>query len=200
MTGLHFSNLLTLRVVMPTIPMCLIVLLSSTMSLLIFWHDWATEWSRSVMSLCNPMDCSLPGSFIHGIFQARIPEWVAIPFSRGSSRPRDWTRSPALQAEALPSEPPGRLYLLAIINDCALCMTSLKNVRASMGVKSHIIQQLTTSFVFISLELCQHSLHYHLLKFREVLFFSPLFSSWSPLVVCVQGSKTSEKTHLKYGF
>ena len=38
------------------------------------------------------MDCSLPGSSIHGILQARILEWVAISFSRGSSRPRDWTQ------------------------------------------------------------------------------------------------------------
>ena len=38
------------------------------------------------------MDCSLTGSSIHGIFQARILEWVAIPFSRGSSWPRKWTR------------------------------------------------------------------------------------------------------------
>ena len=42
--------------------------------------------------LCNPMGCSLPGSFVHGIFQARILEWVAIPFSRGSFWPRDQTR------------------------------------------------------------------------------------------------------------
>jgi len=39
--------------------------------------------------LCNPMDCSLPGSSVHGIFQARVLEWVAITFSRGSSQPRD---------------------------------------------------------------------------------------------------------------
>ena len=41
---------------------------------------------------CDPMDCSLPGSSVHGILQARIPEWVAISFSRGSSRPRNQTR------------------------------------------------------------------------------------------------------------
>ena len=40
-------------------------------------------------TLCDPMDCSLLGFFVHGILQARIQEWVAIPFSRGSSRPRD---------------------------------------------------------------------------------------------------------------
>ena len=42
--------------------------------------------------LCDPMYCSLPGSSIHGIFQARILEWVAISFSRGSSHPRNRTQ------------------------------------------------------------------------------------------------------------
>ena len=46
-------------------------------------------WAQSCPTLCNPMNCSLPGSFVHGIFQAGIREWVAMPFSRGSSRPRD---------------------------------------------------------------------------------------------------------------
>ena len=44
------------------------------------------------LTLCDPMDCSPPGSSIHGILQARILEWVAISFSRGSSQPRDWTQ------------------------------------------------------------------------------------------------------------
>ena len=43
------------------------------------------------LTLCGPTDCGLPGSSVHGISQARILEWVAIPFSRGSSRPRDQT-------------------------------------------------------------------------------------------------------------
>ena len=43
----------------------------------------------SVVSLCNPMDCSSPGSSVHGIFQVRILEWVAISFSRGSFQLRD---------------------------------------------------------------------------------------------------------------
>ena len=46
----------------------------------------------SHVRLCDLMDCSLLGSSVHGIFQARILEWVAIFFSRGSSRPRDWTQ------------------------------------------------------------------------------------------------------------
>ena len=47
-------------------------------------------------TLFNPMDCSLPGSSVHGILQARILEWVAISFYRGSSRPRDGTCIPYL--------------------------------------------------------------------------------------------------------
>ena len=40
-------------------------------------------------TVCDPMDCSPPGSSVHGILQAKILEWVAIPFSRGSSQPKD---------------------------------------------------------------------------------------------------------------
>ena len=47
---------------------------------------------QSCPTLCNPMDCSLPGSSVHGILQARILEWVAVSSSRGSSQPRDRTR------------------------------------------------------------------------------------------------------------
>ena len=44
---------------------------------------------QSCTTLCNPMDCSLPGSSVHGILQTRILEWVDMPFSRESSHPRD---------------------------------------------------------------------------------------------------------------
>ena len=51
---------------------------------------------KSCPTLCNPMDCSPPGSSIHGISQVRILEWVAIPFCRGSSQPM----SPAWQVDS----------------------------------------------------------------------------------------------------
>ena len=50
-----------------------------------------SEVAQLCPTLCDPMDCSPPGSSIHGILQARVLEWVAISFSRWSSRPRDWT-------------------------------------------------------------------------------------------------------------
>ena len=54
------------------------------------------EREREVAQLCptlrDPMDCSLPSPSVHGIFQARVLEWIPISFSRGSSRPRDGTQ------------------------------------------------------------------------------------------------------------
>ena len=47
---------------------------------------------QSCPTLCDPMDCSPRGSFVYGIFQAIILQWVAMPCPRGSSQPRDWTR------------------------------------------------------------------------------------------------------------
>ena len=58
--------------------------------------------TQSCPTLCDPMDYT-----VHGILQARILEWIAFPFSRGSSQPRDQTqcRSLALQVDSLPAEP-----------------------------------------------------------------------------------------------
>ena len=62
-------------------------------------EKWKVKVAQSCPTLCDPMDY-----IVHGILQARILEWVAFPFSRGSSQPR----SPALQADSLPAEPPGK--------------------------------------------------------------------------------------------
>ena len=64
--------------------------------------------TQSCPTLCYPMDCSLPGSSVHGFSPARILEWVAIPFSWDFPNP--WIKPwyPALQVDSLPSEPPGK--------------------------------------------------------------------------------------------
>ena len=63
-----------------------------------YWNDW--KWKcyslQSCLTLCKSMGCSPPGSSVRGILQASILEWVSIPFSRGSSQPRDWTWDPGL--------------------------------------------------------------------------------------------------------
>ena len=63
---------------------------------------------QSCLTLHNPMDCSPPGSSVHGILQARILEWVACPPLGDFPNPGIEPRSPALQSDSLPSEPPGK--------------------------------------------------------------------------------------------
>ena len=74
------------------------------------WGGTASEVkvTQACLTLWDPMDGSLPGSFVHGIAQTRIVVWEAFPSSRGSSQPRIKPRSPALQEDSLLSEPPGK--------------------------------------------------------------------------------------------
>ena len=55
--------------------------------------------TQSRLTLCDPMDCCPPGSSVHGILQPRVLDWVAIPLSRGSSQPRDWTQVSCIVGE-----------------------------------------------------------------------------------------------------
>ena len=74
-------------------------------------HESESEVAQSCPTLWDPKDCSLPGSSVHGIFQARILEWAAISFSRGSSQPRDWTQaSPWWLANGLPHRKTNLLF------------------------------------------------------------------------------------------
>ena len=64
--------------------------------------------TQSCPTLCSPLDCSPPDTFVHGIFQARILEWVSVSFSRGSFQPRMEPTSPALAGRFFTPEPPGK--------------------------------------------------------------------------------------------
>ena len=75
------------------------------------WQEYTeskSEVSQSCPTLCDPMDCSLPGSSVHGIFQQEY--WSGLPFPSPGDLPEPGTesRSPALQADALLSELPGK--------------------------------------------------------------------------------------------
>ena len=75
------------------------------------WHYAVSLYllvAQSCLTLCDPMDHSYQGPLSMGILKARMLEWVAMLSSRGSSQQRDETRSPTLQADSLPSEPPGK--------------------------------------------------------------------------------------------
>ena len=105
----------------------LFALVASSLSKTIYWIPFVPEkhaglweqkdvWSlksekkvkvaQSCLTLRDPMDCSPPGSSVHGIFQARMLEWVAMPFSRRSSRPRDWTQLSHIAGGFLTAERP----------------------------------------------------------------------------------------------
>ena len=78
--------------IQPSHPLSSLLLLPSIFpSIRVFSNESGLRirWPKYCPTLWNPIDCSPPGSSVHGIIQARILEWVAIPFSRGSSWPRD---------------------------------------------------------------------------------------------------------------
>ena len=75
------------------------------------YRDYACACAQLCLILCDPINCSPPGSSVRGIFQERIGEWVAISFSRGSSQPRDGTHvfwDSCTGGWVLTSEPPGK--------------------------------------------------------------------------------------------
>ena len=100
--------------------------------------------AQSCLTLCDPMDWSLPDFSVHGILQARILEWVAIPFSRGSSQPR----SPILLLGSLPSEPPGKPRQVR----------SLTNIPVWTGLKTN--RRFFLEFPVFCSHIYQHSYTY----------------------------------------
>ena len=94
------------------------------------WNCWVAGCvcvyvhTQSRLTLCDPTDCRLPGSSVHGIFSAGILEWVAISSSRGSSRPRDWTPISYLASRFFTTEPLGSKW-------CSYCWTDSRGCPSS---------------------------------------------------------------------
>ena len=82
-----------------------------------FWSGFSLLWcmlcsaTQSCPTLCDPVDCNPPGSFVHGILRAKILESVAISFTRASSLPRDRTHIPCIAGRFFTTEPPGKPLL-----------------------------------------------------------------------------------------
>ena len=88
-----------------------------------FWGKKSFCVYTPLYYLCDPMDCNLPGSSAHGILQARILEWVAIPFSRGSSQPKDH-ESPELAGKffTIWATREAHIYIHLSVNTHILCI------------------------------------------------------------------------------
>ena len=116
------------------------------------------------LTLCNPMDCRPPGSSAHGILQARILEWDAMPFLREWSQPGYWIRvsvSPAFQADSSPTETLGRLlvckdiyiyvyiyiwasYLVLMVTNSPASAGDLRGAVGSLGCKDPLEKEMAT--------------------------------------------------------
>ena len=109
---------------------------------------------QSCLTLCDPIDCSLPGSSVYGILQARILEWVDMPSSRGSSWPRDRTHISGLphwQAGSLPLAPLWRLiYMCVCVYTCTHTHIKFKK-KTSSKTKQSASYQATHFPVWLSL-------------------------------------------------
>ena len=107
----------------------------NTKSLLEDWEDGPNSWGKagiiSCLSLCDPMDYSLPGSSVHRLLQAGILERLAVSFSRRSFWSRARTRSPALQANSLPSELPGNPNDIIILT--VICGSQISGGQKEVG-------------------------------------------------------------------
>ena len=77
-----------------------------------FWDFCCSSIANPVQFFCDPMECSLPGSSVHGISLAEILELVAISFSSGTSQPRDQTQVSYLAGRFFATEPPGKWFII----------------------------------------------------------------------------------------
>ena len=100
------------------------------------------EVAQSCPTLCDPMDCSPPGSSVHGILQARILEW--LPFSSPGDLPKPGIEpgSRALQADSLPSEPPRKP--VHVYKSTKNEGTVVKDIFVMMVLDSHLFVVLET--------------------------------------------------------
>ena len=89
--------------------------------------------AQSCSTLCDPMDCSPPGSSVHGILQARILEWVAMISSRGSSPPRDRTQVSGICREILISVKNWLLRVTRVAYIIFITFASIFTLQACVG-------------------------------------------------------------------
>ena len=129
---------------------------------------------------CDTMDCSPPGSSVHGILQARTVEWVAISYSRGSSRLRDRTHITCIFCTGrwffITSTSWEALYLLQVCSNCLFLLESIFVVNAFLGIYlfhlSYLLCWLFTVFPYVPFFISIRSVMVHWLSFLILLIHS----------------------------
>ena len=135
----------------PPLLLLFLEMLSSMCLLGYLCHFPYVKIAQSCPTLCNPTDCSPPGFSVHGILQARILEWVIVPFSKGSSQPRDQTQV---------SHIAGRLFTIWATREALTSLMALHNchlirkipLMTSHKISAHLISctPLTSHQLFLS--------------------------------------------------
>ena len=124
-----------------------------------------SEVTQLSLTLCDPMDYSLPGSSFRGILQARVLEWVVISFSRGSSQPRDWTRV---------SHIPGRCFNLWATREAHQGLGFIKCLLALwLASITRIFRTAAASH-----ELSPRDMHFCLLGLEPSTVMWPVLAQW----------------------
>ena len=111
----------------------------------------AAKSLQSCLTLCDPMDCSPPGFSVHRIPQARILERAAVPSSRGSSRPSDWTCVSCLlrwQMGSVPLAPPGKPLWLPYTIAIPLQVVHIREIKMYVHTET-CTQMVVTVFFFL---------------------------------------------------
>ena len=119
------------------------------------------KWNEVTQScpttLCDPIDCSLPGFSIHWIFQARVLEWVAISFSRGSSRPSDGTQVSSIACGFLTSWATRKALEIQVLYQMTLCeVQSTVNMPITSMSFLNLSHFTFLGFSFFICQVCHH--------------------------------------------
>ena len=149
--------------------------------------SWWFSCAKSRLTLCFPMDCSLPGSSVQRTSQARILEWVAISFSRGSSWPRNWTQVSCIAGRFFTdwTTREARVLTPSIISLILMLSSVLKTRSPSwipvlyLGWAPKFLSPFKFSFVFLSW-LCNWCFHVYR-KGTQPYIYMYLFSLKTPL-------------------
>ena len=132
-------------------------------------YQWKSESevAQSCPTLSNPMDCSLSGSSVHGIFQAGTLEWVAISLSRRSILPKNWTRVSRIA---------GRLFTVRATR--LVSRPGIKPMPPALGASSIISNSLVKSFsIFWNFYWDSYRLTYKCKKYRDSCAPFPIYLS-----------------------
>ena len=113
---------------------------------------------------CDPRDCSLPGSSVHGVSQAGILEWVAIFFSRGFSWPRDWTHVSCLAGGFFTTESSGKLSFFFIMLIKTFSQIKIFIYKSLCTLESHMRSGSLSVHLLMCLQWLQFSVDNYLLS------------------------------------